>query len=641
MSVGAPTLRELLGKVPNEPGVYLWKDAADRVLYVGKAKELRKRMRNYLRPVQADRPAIEQMMPLVTSFDFVVTRNEVESLILEANLIKEYQPPYNVNFRDDKSYPFIALTMDDPFPGIKYTREKHRRGTRYFGPYTDARAARETVDVVRRVYPICHVNCLEWKRVNARGGEPTGKPCFDHHIGKCPGPCVGAVTQEDYRAIAEKVALFLEGRTADVADELERGMDEAAANLDYETAARLRNRLDAVRKALERQTVVSARRLDIDAIGLVREETIAGVYVLLVRDGRVLAGNEFVLDKGLDVPEPELIEGFLLRYYGQASHVPKEVLVPCMPDGAPALEDWLATLRGARVRLAVPARGEKRTLADLSATNAGHALNRYKNRVRYDEERCNRALLELESALSLPAPPLRIEAFDISTLHGTHSVGSMVVFCGGRPDSSQYRRFRIRMPAEESNDVAMMAEMLRRRFARAEEGAARPAAARPDGAARSAGAAARFASRPDLVIVDGGKPQLGAAAAALRDAGVGDIPLAALAKREEELFLPGAREPVVLPAGAASLHLLKRVRDEAHRFAVTYHRELRAKAMTASVLDEIEGIGPKRKKALLKAFGSVRRLREASASDMAAAVPGVTGDLAREIVEFLRAAAGE
>lgn len=607
-------LRAQLARVPDGPGVYLWKAEDGGVLYVGKAKSLRKRMRQYVSG-HDDREKIPLMMEQVTSFDYMVTDTEVESLILEANLIKQLRPPYNIDYRDDKSYPYIALTMGDPFPAIKYTRERKRSDTRYFGPYTDSRAARETIEVARRVHPICRATCVEWKRLTRDGGKPTGKACFDHHVGKGPGPCVGAITAEAYAEQVDKVVAFLEGRQTEVARDLELAMRDAAADLDYERAARLRNSLEAVRTVLEKQKVVSDRPLDIDVVGIEREETIAGVHVFLVREGRVLIGNEFILDKGLDVPEAELVEGFLLRYYGQASHIPKEVLVPALPEAAEAVEEWLAGLRGSKVRVHVAQRGEKHALAELAAINARHALMRYRHRTRYDEERTNRALLELESALALPAPPLRIECFDISTLHGRHSVGSMVVFSGGRADQQAYRRFKVRMDEGEANDIAMMREVLRRRFAREIAGDT------------------RFATTPDLVIVDGGKPQLTAALAAIAELGL-RVPIAALAKREEELFLPDWDEPVVLPSGSPSLYLVKRIRDEAHRFAIEYHRSLRGKAMTASALDEIPGVGPKRKRALLKQFGSLRRLREASAEQIAE-TPGVNLSVAEDVFAAL------
>jgi excinuclease ABC subunit C len=610
-----PGLRAQLAKVPESPGVYLWKDAEGATLYVGKAKALRSRMRQYVGG-HDERAMVPIMMARVTSFDYYVTKSEVDSLVLEANLIKEARPPYNVDYRDDKTFPFIALTTSDPFPAIKYTREKHRVGTRYFGPYTDSKAARATVDALRRVYPICRTDCVEWKRLTTKGGEPTGRPCFDYHVGKGPGPCVGAITREEYGVTVSKVAAFLDGRRSGIVEDLERSMREAASGLDYERAARFRNRLEAVRSVLDRQSVVSERKLDADVVGLYREETIAAAHLFMVREGRVLSGAEFVLDQGLDVSDADLMEGFLLRYYAQAVHIPKEVLVSVAPEDPEAMAEWLCGLRGSKVRVAQPARGEKRSLLELADTNARHALARYSFRTRYDESRTNAALLELESALALPAPPMRIEAFDISTLHGRFSVGSMVVFESGRSDPGAYRRFRVRMDEGESNDVAMMREVLTRRFVReAREGT-------------------RFARRPDLLLIDGGRPQLSAARAVLAELGHTDLPVAALAKREEELFMADWDEPVVLPAGSPSLYLVKRVRDEAHRFAVTYHRELRGKAMTASVLDEVPGVGPTRKQALMKAFGSVRKLRAASVEEIAA-VKGVPRDVAEDIAAFL------
>ncbi|MCX8007078.1 MAG: excinuclease ABC subunit UvrC [Coriobacteriia bacterium] len=612
-----PEDKRRLDDVPDAPGVYLWKAADGRVLYVGKAKSLRKRMRQYVSG-HDERERVPLLMEQAADYSFVVTENEVEGLILENSLIKQFDPPFNVRYRDDKSFPFIALTMSDPFPAIKYTRERHREGTRYFGPYTDAKAARETIEVVRRIHPVCRATCVQWKRVTAHGGEPVGTPCFDSHVGKGPGVCVGAISREEYAKRVESVAAFLEGRRTEVVRELEAAMHEAAANLEYERAARLRNSLDAVRRVLERQKVVSDRPLDLDVFGIDRAETISGVHVLLVREGRVLAGNEFVVDKGLDVPFEELVEGVLERYYAEAPHVPREVAVPVPPPDAETVAAWLSGIRGSRVRVGVPQRGLKRDLLALASDNARFALARYKHRTRYDEERINRALLELESALALPAPPLRIECYDISTLHGRDSVGSMVVFSGGRPDKKAYRRFRIRLQTDEANDVAMMREVLRRRFTRALRG---------DG---------KFVDVPDLVIVDGGKPQLSAALHALRDVGV-RVPVVALAKREEELFVPGWEEPVRLPDASCALSLIKRVRDEAHRFAVEHHRAVRAKRATASALDSVPGVGPARKKALLAQFGSLKRLREATVAEVAQ-VRGIGPATAGRILNALRAA---
>jgi excinuclease ABC subunit C len=613
-----PTIAEQVSSVPDSPGVYLWKAADGSVLYVGKAKSLRKRMRQYTSG-QDEREKIPLMMEQVASFDCVVTTTEVESLVLEKNLIRQFRPPYNVDYRDDKTYPFIALTMNDPFPAIKFTREKHKPGTRYFGPYTDARAARETVDIVRRIVPICRATCTEWKWLTDHDGVGRGRACFDQHVGLGPGPCVNACTREEYAENVARIARFLSGKHDDLEAELEHRMHEAAADLDYEAAARHRNRLEAVAAIRGKQKVVSARPLEFDVVGFFREETVAGVHLFAVREGRVLFGNEFVLDKGLDVPLPELVEGFLLRYYADGAEVPREIVLPELPEGPEAAEEWLTSLRperAARARLTVPKRAERRDLLDLAEDNARHTLLRFKVRTRYDEERLNAALIQLESALALPGAPFRIECYDISTLHGKQSVGSMVVFANGRAETKSYRRFRVRLDTGEANDVAMMGEVLRRRFA-------------PERMADG-----RFGKRPDLVIVDGGKPQLSAAREVLGELGITEIALVGLAKREEELFVTWADEPVVLPSGSPSLYLVKRVRDEAHRFAIAYHRELRGKAMTASALDDIEGIGPKRKKALLKVFGSVKKLRAASADEIAA-VPGIPHDIAEQVAEVL------
>lgn len=609
--MSTPSLREQLASVPEEPGVYLWKNSGGEVLYVGKAKQLRSRMKQYVLG-QDEREKIPLMMEQVATYDYIVTDNETESLILEKNLIHQFSPPFNVDFKDGKSYPYIAITKGDTFPAIKYTREKHREGTRYFGPYTDSRAARETIDILRRIVPICSAQCVEWKRLTAHGANPTGKPCFDYHVGRGPGPCVGACTPEEYAVNVAKVERFLKGKHSEFASELDDRMREAAAELDFERAARYRNRLETINALNQKQKVVSSRALDIDVVGFFREETVAAVHVFVVREGRVLVGNEFVLDKGLDVPTDDLIETFLIRYYDTVPDLPREIVIPeGLLDPQP-IEEWLSGVRGSRVRLTVPVRGEKHELLKMAEKNAHHTLMRFKVRTRYDEERLNSALLQLESALALPAPPLRIECFDISTLHGSYSVASMVVFTNGRPDSANYRRFRVRLDTGEANDFAMMGEVLGRRFA----------PERMDDE--------RFARRPDLLIVDGGKPQLTAAMRILEELGLSDIPVAGLAKRDEELIVPWSEEPIRLPDGSPSLYLVKRIRDEAHRFAITYHRELRGKSMTASILDDIPGIGPTRKKALLKAFHGIRKLREATVEEIAA-VKGIPIEVAREI----------
>ena len=626
---GAPSLAEQVARVPTDPGCYLWKDAAGEVIYVGKAKNLRARMKQYVQ-LTDDREKIPLMMQLVASFDYLVVSNEHEALVLERNLIAQYHPYFNVDFKDDKSYPFIALTKGDLFPAIKYTREKHRAGTRYFGPYTDSRAARDTIDTLRKVVPLCSASCAEWKRVKRlieRHPEErellqltcaqNGRPCFDFHVGRGPGVCAGAVSPEEYAANVRRVERFLSGHRSDVVRELREDMAQAAEELDFERAGRIKRRLEVISGLDDRQQVVFPSSVDIDVVGFFREETIAGACVFCVREGRVVRSCEFILDKGLDVSVEELTEGFLKRYYDETADIPSEVDVAVELADAELLGTWLAEKRGRVCRLHHPRRGEKRHLLDMCERNARHALMRYSMRTGYADDRTNQALLQLESALALPAAPLRIECFDISTLHGNFTVASMVVFTNGRPDKSQYRRFKIRAELDEANDFVSMQEVLGRRYA-------------PERMADE-----RFGSRPDLLVVDGGKPQLSAALTQLNALGL-DIPVCGLAKSDEEVFVPWDDTPVVLPNGSASLYLIKQVRDESHRFAITFHRELRDKAMTISVLDEVPGVGPTRKRAIMRHFGSMKRLRAASAEDIAA-VKGVPADVARAVWQTLQA----
>lgn len=625
----APSIAEQVAQVPTDPGCYLWKDASGQVIYVGKAKNLRARMRQYV-TLQDDRQKIPLMMQLVASFDYIVVDNEHEALVLERNLIGQYHPYFNVDYKDDKSYPYIAITKGDVFPAIKYTREKHRPDTRYFGPYTDSRAARATIDTLRKVCPICSASCTEWKRVRRLLEKSPqdadliglicaqkGRPCFDYHVGRGPGVCAGMIDAEAYAKNVRRVERFLSGQRRDLIADLKEEMASAAAELDFERAGRVKRRLEVIDGLDDRQQVVFPTSVDIDVIGFYREETIAGACVFVVREGRTQRTCEFILDKGFDVSEEELIEGFVKRYYDETADIPAEVDVACDLEDAEVIGEWLTAKRGRVCRLHRPQRGEKHHLLETAQLNARHALLRYMMRTGYADDRTNQALLQLESALALPAPPLRIECFDISTIHGRFTVASMVVFTNGRADKSQYRRFKIRAELDEANDFVSMQEVLGRRYA-------------PERMADE-----RFGSRPDLLVVDGGKPQLTAALTQLEELGL-DIPVCGLAKADEEVFVPWDETPVVLPTGSASLYLIKQVRDEAHRFAITFHRELRDKAMTVSILDEVEGIGPRRKKDIMKHFGSMRRLREASVEEIAS-VKGVSDDVARALYDTLRA----
>ncbi|WP_449132732.1 excinuclease ABC subunit UvrC [Senegalimassilia anaerobia] len=602
-------IKRELDAVPTLPGVYLWKDKHGQVIYVGKAKQLRARMRQYVN-FQDERAKIPLLVEQICTFEYIVVGNEHESLVLEKNLINQHAPWFNADFKDDKSYPFIAITKGDVFPAIKYTREKHRADTRYFGPYTDSRAARRMVDIARRVVPLCSSSCADWRSLKRKlEKDPLAclatdvRPCFDAHVGLGPGACCGRVTPEQYAANVSRIERFLSGNHREFVEELSQEMQEAAAELDFERAGRIKARINTINGLCDKQHAVSSRNLDADVIGFFREETIAGVHVLMVREGRIINSNEFVLNRGNDVPDQDLLHMFLLRYYDATTSIPHEVVVRVMPEDAEAMEQWLtgklASAHGAKVRISVPERGEKADLVSMAEQNAKHTLMRYKVRTNYEDKRINDALLQLESALALDAPPMRIECFDISTNHGTYTVASMVVFTNGRPDKGQYRRFRIKAQLDEANDFLSMQEVMSRRYC----------------AERMADE--RFGKKPDLIILDGGLPQLNAVIQQFDSMGIHDIALCGLAKRDEELFVPWQDTgPVVLPGGSASLYLVKQVRDEAHRFAIEFHRQLRGKGMTASILDEVEGLGPVRKKALLKHFKSFKRLKAASLQDI-------------------------
>jgi len=626
---GFASVADQVAQVPTRPGCYLWKDAKGEVIYVGKAKNLRARMKQYV-TLSDDRAKIPLMMQVVRGFDYVVVDNEHEALVLERNLIAQYHPYFNVDYKDDKSYPFIAITESDAFPAIKYTRERHRKGTRYFGPYTDARAARQTIDTLRKVIPICTATCAEWKKTKRYlDSHPDdlavanlvlaqrGRPCFFHHVGLGPGACVGAISTTDYARNVQQVERFLSGKRRDVVDELTEQMHEAATDLEFERAGRLKRRLDVINGLEDHQQVVFSTSVNLDLIGVYREETISAACVFVVREGLTIRSTEFILNKGSDVGEEELVEGFLKRYYDETADIPAEVDVEVELADADLLADWLSTKKGHACRIHVPKRGDKHHLLQMATQNAHFALNRYMVRTGYADDRTNQALLQLESALALDAPPMRIECFDISTLHGRFTVASMIVFTNGRPDKGQYRRFKIRAELDEANDFLSMSEVLGRRYS-------------PERMADE-----RFGSRPDLLVVDGGKPQLTAAIEQLEELGL-DIPVCGLAKSDEEVFVPWDDTPIVLPSGSASLYLIKQVRDESHRFAITFHRELRDKAMTVGVLDEIPGVGPKRKKAIMRHFGSLKRLRAASPEQIAE-VKGVPAQVAEDIWAELRA----
>ncbi|WP_432484293.1 excinuclease ABC subunit UvrC [Kineococcus esterisolvens] len=664
------TYRPKPGEVPDEPGVYRFRDPSGRVVYVGKAKSLRQRLANYFQDPSALHPRTLAMVTTAASVEWTVVSTEVEALQLEYSWIKEFDPRFNVKYRDDKSYPYLAVTMGEEVPRVQVMRGAKRKGTRYFGPYTHAWAIRETVDLLLRVFPVRTCSTGVFKRAAA-----SGRPCLLGYIDKCSAPCVGRISTEDHRALAGDLCDFVAGNTARFVRRTEREMRAAAAELDFERAARLRDDLGALQKALEKSAVVLPDATDADVFAVADDELEAAVQVFHVRGGRVRGQRGWVVEKVEDVGPPELVEQLLLQVYGGESGeaVPREVLVPHLPATRESdVEDWLGELRGSRVDLRVPQRGDKRALMDTVQRNATQALALHKTRRAGDLTTRSQALQELQEALGLEEAPLRIECFDVSHTQETNVVASMVVFEDGLPKKADYRRFAVRGDEGGVDDTRAMREVLTRRFRRArsegDAGASRPAedaedaevpkegagvvvelvdGARPVDGAPDAQAPAgpdpdtgrprRFAYTPNLVVVDGGRPQVDAAARALADAGVVDVALCGLAKRLEEVWLPGEEHPLVLPRSSQGLFLLQRVRDEAHRFAIAYHRSRRSRAMTSSALDGVPGLGQTRRAALLKHFGSVKRLRAASVEEVAA-VPGVGPRTAAAVVEALAGA---
>lgn len=591
------------GSIPDAPGSYQFKDSRGRVIYVGKARSLRQRLSSYFQNPASLPPRTAQMVETAESVEWIQVRNDVEALMLEYSLIKQHQPRFNVRLRDDKSYPFLAVTLDDDWPRAMVMRGRKRKGTRYFGPYAHAYAIRETLDLLLRTFPVR--TCSDNKLLRH---QRSGRPCLLFHIEKCSGPCVGEVSKEDYDRLVAELVEFLDGETDPVIRRLEKEMAAAAADLEFERAARLRDRLAAVRKAVEKQQMVADRAEDLDVIGLAGDELEASVQVFYVRRGRVVGRKGFVLDRSEDLSSGELVDRVLEGLYSEEPPmgVPKQVLV-CDESADRALhEAWLSGLRGSTVTIRVPRRGDKRALLETVVENAKEELARHRLRRAADHNSRARALNELQKALGLPEAPLRIECYDMSHIQGSDYVGSMVVFEDGLPRKSDYRRFKIRGVAG-NDDFAAMEEVVSRRLSAYLRERDRPVGE----------GSGRFSYPPQLLLVDGGKGQLGVAVRVLEELGLDEeIPVAALAKRFEEVYLPGREEPVRIPRQSEALYLLQRVRDEAHRFAVSYHREVRGKRMTASVLDGIPGLGPARKKRLVKELGGVNAVKRASLEEL-------------------------
>jgi excinuclease ABC subunit C len=627
------------GEIPTEPGVYRFRDKQGRVIYVGKAKNLRARLSSYFQDIGNLHQRTATMVATGASVEWTVVKTEVEALQLEYSWIKEFDPRFNVKYRDDKSYPWLAVTIGEEFPRVMVGRGAKRRGTRYFGPYSHAWAIRETVDILLRVFPMRSCSNGVFKR-----SQQIGRPCLLGYIDKCAAPCVGNVTAEEHRAIVDDFCDFMAGRTKPFIKRIEQEMYAASEALDFERAARLRDDLGAMQKALEKQAVVLGDGADADVIALAEDPLEVAVQVFYVRGGRIRGQRGWVADRTDDGGTSELVENFLLQLYaGEPDSVPREILVPELPPDPATFEQLLSDLRGSRVSIRVPQRGDKKSLQENVARNAKESLALHKTKRASDLTTRNQALAEIAEALGLDEAPLRIECYDVSHIQGTEIVASMVVFEDGLARKSEYRRFVIRGSESASDaidDTSAMHEVITRRFrrlldeqSRSEErmGEDGPMLVDPD-----TGRPRKFAYAPGLVVVDGGAPQVSAAQRALDELGIDDIPICGLAKRLEEVWLPGEPDPVILRRTSEGLYLLQRVRDEAHRFAITHHRGRRSKSMVESVLDDVPGLGEVRRKTLLRHFGSLKKLREAEV-DQIAAVPGIGPRTASAIKEAVAA----
>ena len=595
-------LTDKLKSLPDRPGVYLMQDEAGDIIYVGKALSLKDRVRSYFSGTPSS-PKVRALVNRIADLDYIVTDSEVEALILESNLIKEHRPWYNVRLRDDKNYPYLKIT-NEPFPRVMVVRRREDDGSRYFGPFTNSQAMRQTVKFLRKHFPI--------RACRRRLEGNKERPCLNFHINRCLAPCTGEVSPEAYGEIVDQVCRFLEGRREGLIKDLTAKMEAAAKDLRFEEAARLRDQINALQYAAQdQQKIVGDLGLDQDIIGVAQGEGIACVQVFFVREGKIVGREQFLMEDESGSAPAEIVAAFLQQYYPRAAHIPKEILIETEVEDSDALSQWLSTKRGSKVYIKVPRRGPKRRLVALVQENARLALEDILGAQSRRQEETQRALTRLKEVLGLPDLPGRIEGYDISNIQGREAVGSLVVFTNGEPDKDQYRRFRIR--TEGPDDYAMLQETVRRRFLRGlQEGT----------------------PWPDLILIDGGKGQLSSVTSVLAELDL-SIPSCSLAEREEEIYLPSSPEPLRLPRDDAGLLLLQRIRDEAHRFALTYHRQLRSKSGLASALDDIPGVGPKRKRALLKHFGSLAKVREASLEELQA-VPGLPAQVARNIYHGLR-----
>lgn len=614
---------ERLKATPAKPGVYLMRSESSEVLYVGKAASLRSRVSSYFAPSANLPRKIAKMVGRVADYEYIVTESEQEALILECNLIKEHQPPYNARLKDDKSYPFIKINMAEDFPQVYITRRVSKDGSRYFGPFANAGSVRRTLNLLKKLFP--YRSCTK----TITGDD--ARPCLDFHIHRCVGPCIGAVDKQEYAEVIDQVVLFLEGKTNKVVGSIKKRMLDAAESLEFERAAALRDQLLAIEKVNEGQKVLHLTSENLDVIAASPGNREAWVEVFFIRQGKLIGRDNFLMTGTQDDEPPKILTAFVKQFYDATPYVPPKILVQHPIEEADAVETWLREKRNGSVRVYRPQRGEKRRLVAMVAENAEQGFEQLRLKQMSDSAATDAAMSELQEALSLPYPPRRIECYDISNIQGSNAVGSMAVFEDGKPRKAHYRRFQIKS-VEGVDDYSMMREMLTRRFKRLSQTKRAASAAKPD--ARPDSKNASWGIQPDLALIDGGKGHLGAALQVFLELGINDIPLASLAKENEELFTPQMSEGVMLPRNSQGLYLVQRARDEAHRFAITFHRERRSKKSVSSALDLVPGIGPKRRRMLIRRFGSVRGISGASVEEVAS-VPGMTLTLARKVKEYV------
>jgi excinuclease ABC subunit C len=621
MTSASPVILNKIKHVPSKPGCYIFRDAEGKPLYVGKATNLRSRVRSYWRPSSNVGIRISRMLAKARDVDWIVTESELEALILECNLIKEHRPPYNVRLRDDKSYPYIIITKE-PFPRVLFTRNPKRDAGRCFGPFSSAFAVRDTLRLLHRTFRL--IPCGK-----SFTGEPVQRPCLYYHLGRCMAPCAGLANQEEYAEEIRRVTLFLEGKSDELVSTLQAEMQSCAEKLEFEKAARLRDLIESIQTLMERQRVVNPEGGDQDVVALVKDERGAAVEMFYIRGGKLIGQRHFYLEGAGEASPSEAVQEFLKRYYNDATDIPEEILLPVEIEERKILQNWLRQRKGRMVTLAVPRGGERLRLVELAALNAEQALQEIHQQEQIEEARSAEALQTLQDLLALPQPPERIEGFDISNIQGTAPVASMVVFEGGKPVKSEYRRFKIRYHPESPDDSAMMRETLLRRLHNYVESTLQPQQAKTSQKDKKD----KFGKLPDLIVVDGGRGQLNAALKAMEEVRI-HVPVIGLAKKQELIYLPHQSEPLALPMDSPALTLLRCLRDEAHRFALSYHRKLRSKRLFGNVLEEIPGIGPRRRRFLLRAFGSIEGIRKASVDEIAA-VPTMTRRLALAVKEAL------